>query len=233
MRVRGLPPRASELQFIDQERVWQAQKRAIFTFEDEPLIAGVDVSGGGAAWNVVRFRRGNDARSVAPIRIPGEHTRNDRGAFVGILSQILSRSGEDRVSMMFIDSAFGAPYVERLQTLGFRDRVMEVNFGGSSPDRHQANMRAHMWHRVKEWLLTGAIPEKDTVLEIGLTGPGFHINRQDQLVIESKQDMAKRGVASPDDADALALTFALQIAPTRPERDYYRYEGTSPYGWKR
>ena len=52
-------PRASELQFIDQERIWQA-----------PLIAAVDVSGGGAAWNVIRFRRGSDARSVPPSRIP-------------------------------------------------------------------------------------------------------------------------------------------------------------------
>jgi hypothetical protein len=51
------------------------------------------------------------------------------------------------------------------------------------------------------------------MLEVGLTGPGFHINRQNRLVIESKQDMAKRGVASPDDADALALTFAHRLAP--------------------
>jgi hypothetical protein len=34
----------------------------------------------------------------------------------------------------------------------------------------------------------------------------------DKLVIESKAEMAKRGVASPDDADALALTFACSVA---------------------
>jgi hypothetical protein len=39
---------------------------------DEPLIAGIDVSGGGAAWNVIRFRRGLDGRSLPPIRIPGK-----------------------------------------------------------------------------------------------------------------------------------------------------------------
>jgi len=43
--------------------------------------------------------------------------------------------------MMFIDSAFGAPYVERLRMLGYEDRVIEVNFGSQSPDRHQANQR--------------------------------------------------------------------------------------------
>jgi len=64
VRVRGLPPRASELQFIDQERVWAAQKRTVSTLPHEPLITGVDVSGGGAAWNVVRFWRGLDARTL-------------------------------------------------------------------------------------------------------------------------------------------------------------------------
>jgi len=44
-------------------------------------------------------------------------------------------------AMMFIDSAFGSPYVERLRMLGYEDRVMEVNFGSQSPDRHQANQR--------------------------------------------------------------------------------------------
>lgn len=39
-----------------------------------------------------------------------------------------------------------------------------------------------------------------------------------KLVIESKQDMASRGMASPDDADALALTFAHPVEPPRPPR---------------
>jgi phage terminase large subunit len=41
-----------------------------------------------------------------------------------------------------------------------------------------------------------------------LAGPGYHINRSNLLVLESKADMQKRGQASPDDGDALALTFA-------------------------
>jgi phage terminase large subunit len=97
--------------------------------------------------------------------------------------------------------------------LGYEDRVMEVNFGSQSPDRHQANQRAYMWNRLKEWLLTGCIPDSGTKLELDLTGPGFHINRHNQLVIELKQDIMKRGVASPDDADALALTFARPVEP--------------------
>ena len=115
---------------------------------------------------------------------------------------------------MFIDSAFGAPYVERLHVMGFKN-VVEVRFGSESLDRHQANLRAYMWSRMKDWLMTGVIQTKDTKLELDLTGPGFHINKQDKLVIESKEGMQKRGLDSPDDGDALALTFAAHVAPAK------------------
>lgn len=229
VRVRGLAPRASELQFIDQDRVWQAQNRALpAVFPDEPLIAGVDVSDGGAAWNVVRFRRGADARTIPPIRIPGEKVRNDRSAFLAKLADVLDGTHDGfRVAAMFIDSAFGAPYVERLKNMGYRN-VIEVRFGAPSLDRHQANLRAYMWSKAKEWLSSGAIDGKDTKLETDLTSPGYHINRQDELVIESKEDMAKRGIASPDDGDALALTFAAPVGPGVKKR---RPSGETPREW--
>jgi hypothetical protein len=236
VRVRGIAPRAGELQFIDQERVWNAQQRAASSFPDDPLIAGFDVAGrvgmfnlpaargdggdpgirrreshGSGAWNVITFRRGLDARSIPPVRIPGEATR-DRSVMLAKLTEILSdKRPERKVAMMFVDSAFGAPYVERLRAMGY-DNVHEVSFGAPSPDRHQANMRAYMWNRMKDWLLHGAIPA-DITLETDLTGPGYHLNRSEQLVIESKQDMVKRGVASPDYADALCLSFAAHIPP--------------------
>jgi hypothetical protein len=45
-----------------------------------------------------------------------------------------------------------------------------------------------------------------------LAAPGYHLNRRDKIVLESKESMAKRNVASPDDGDALALTFAQPVA---------------------
>jgi hypothetical protein len=216
VRVRGLPPRASELQFIGQDRVWAAQKRPITALPNEPLLVGVDVSDGGKAWNVIRFRRGMDARSINPIRIPGEAVRNDRGMLLAKLADVLEQEYDgQRVEHMFFDSAFGAPYVERLHRMGHHN-VTEVRFGATSPDTHQANMRAYMWAGMKDWLSLAAIDEKDQRLETDLTAPGYHIDRQDRLVIESKEDMAKRGVDSPDDGDALALTFAMQIRPRKP-----------------
>src|SRR5713101_2924535 len=77
-------------------------------------------------------------------------------------------------------------------------------------------MRAYMWDRMKDCLLKGAI-EKDEKMATDLAGPGYHINRSNLLVLESKADMQKRGQASPDDGDALALTFAQTVAPAEVE----------------
>ena len=85
--MRGL----HELQFIDRERINQV--RVPQCLDDDPLVCGVDVSGGGAAWSVAAFRRGGDARSIPRIRIPGEHTR-DRNVLVDRLAEILN-AGRD------------------------------------------------------------------------------------------------------------------------------------------
>ena len=229
VRVLGKPPQASDLQFIDGARVLVAQQRKLpDTFGDEPLIVGVDVSDGGSAWNVCRFRVGNDARTIPPVRVPGAKVRDDRGPFLAKLADILSTEHlGKRVDMMFVDSAFGAPYVERLKAMGFKN-VQEVRFGSESLDVHQANRRAYMWDRLKEWLgASGCIERTDERLEIDLTGPGYHLNRKDQLVIESKEDMQKRGVDSPDDGDALALTFASPVGKYKKPAP----RGSTPSAW--
>src|SRR5262249_44123316 len=142
------------------------------------LVAGFDVSGRASmfsvsgtrgdgnntrevgrsgAWNVIWFRRGLDARTIPPIRIPGEQT-TDRNVMLAKLTEILNdKRPERKVSAMFIDAGFGSPYCERLRAMGY-DNVREVSFGSPSPDRHQANMRAYMWNKLKDWLQKGAIP---------------------------------------------------------------------------
>jgi hypothetical protein len=170
VRVLGLPPKASELQYIDFDRIEAARKRTVEVLDDEPLVAGFDVSGGGSAWNVIWFRRGLDARSIPPIRIPGEHGR-DRAVLIGIAAEVMrDRTRGKHVAAMFVDSAFGAPIVERLHTLGY-DNVHEINFGGPSADFHMANCRAYMWAKTKDWLLKGAIPnEEEDFAPARLTG---------------------------------------------------------------
>ena len=149
---------------------------------------------------------------------------------VGKLAEILKDQRPTRkVAAMFIDMAFGSPIYERLRALGFNN-VFEVNFGLThTPDRAKANMRAYMWDRMKDWLLTGAI-ETDEKMATDLAGPGYHINRSNLLVLESKADMQKRGQASPDDGDALALTFAQAVAPAEVEEHDEDEEIIGGYG---
>jgi hypothetical protein len=210
VRVLGFPPSASELQYIDKGRVTLARKRTQQALPDEPLIAGFDVSGGGKAWNVIRFRRGLDGRALPPIRIPGEHDP-DRSQRIGVCAELLrDRRPGHQLAALFIDSAFGAAIAVRLRSLGF-EHVYEVNFGGASPDAHYLNMRAFMWGKAKDWLLLGSLPDEDGLCE-QLTLPGYHLNQSGKLVIESKADIQARGETSPDDADALCLTFAQPVA---------------------
>lgn len=227
VRVRGLPPSADESQYIELERIQGAQRRAVLNIGDEPLIAGVDVSGGGAAWTVCRFRKGLDAR-FPPIRISGEKSR-DRNHVVDVLAERLSQGD---ITAMFIDTAFGAAVVERLRMLGYK-QVHEVNFGAESPDPTCANMRACMWKRGKDWLPKGAIDKMDHRLATDFGAPGYHLNQKNKLVLESKESMQKRGVASPDDGDAHMLTFAqaVKVGARRPEPGHGRQLPTGEMAW--
>lgn len=229
VRVLGKPPNASDAQFIDQLRVTEAQKRSVVVFPDEPLVAGADLAWGGSDDNVIRFRRGLDARTLPPIRIKGEFTR-DPAILTNRLADVLTREyNGSKVAMLFLDSAgIAGPIGARLRAMGHKN-VQEVNFGADSPDPKFRYMRDFMWGQMKEWLLQGAI-DKHPELEADLTGPGVRPNERQKVWLEAKETMKKRGVDSPDDADALALTFA---APVMPKKGNEGLAGrrSKPWGW--
>jgi hypothetical protein len=212
VRVKGRPPNATDAQFIDQRRVQEAQKRQVVVMPDEPLVAGVDFAWGGSDDNVVRFRRGLDARSIRSIRVKGEFTR-DPGVMTTRLTDVLNNTYDgQRISMLFLDSAgIAGPIGARLRALGHRN-VQEVNFGADSPDVKFRYFRDYMWGQMKDWLLNAAIDDHPE-LEADLVGPGMRPDPRQRVWLESKEDRKKRGVDSPDDGDALALTFAAKIAP--------------------
>lgn len=219
VRVRGLPPRAGDLQFIDSDRVTAAQKREAYHLVDDPLILGVDVSRGGLDDCCLCFRIGRNARCFRAIRISGEDAK-DNMVFAAKVAQVLDGTYEDpihghmrKIDMAFIDgTGVGGPTCDRLRQLGYAKQVTEVQFGAAAPDKHFANMRAYIWSQLRDWLMYGAIPD-DSALETDLTGPGFKHDAQDRLVLESKEAMKKRGLDSPDQADATALTFSLPVRP--------------------
>jgi hypothetical protein len=221
VRVRGLPPNAAELQYVDSQRVLAAQTRGVVELPDTPLVAGCDLAWGGSDDNVIRFRRGMDGRSIPPIRIKGEFTR-DPAVLTAKLAQVLTtKYGGRHVAMLFLDSAgIAGPIAERLRQQGHRN-LQEVNFGADSPDPKYRYMRDFMWGEMKQWLLTGAI-EKSQDLEVDLTSPGTRPNARQLVWLESKQDMKKRGVDSPDDGDALALTFASPVSTGNELPDFGR-----------
>lgn len=73
------------------------------------------------------------------------------------------------------------------------------------------NLRAFMWGEMREWLKRSSIPvDHDLKSELTSVRYGY---RGGSLLLESKDDMRKRGVKSPNKADALALTFASPKAP--------------------
>lgn len=214
VRVLGQAPRASDLQFIDSERIQKARERAVIVLDDEALVAGCDLAWGGSDSNVIRFRRGRDAASIPPIRIPGELTR-DPAILTTRLAEILTKTWNGhQVAMLFLDSAGIAGAIgTRLRQLGHTN-VTEVNFGADSPDKKCRFFRDYMWWLMKEWLITASI-DKDKQLERDLAAPGIREDRFQRVWLESKADMKKRGVSSPDDGDALALTFAQTVKPKR------------------
>lgn len=230
VRVRGLPPRASDLQFISQSVVTEARLRKVLALEDEPLVVGLDMARGGSDECVFRFRRGPDGRSIPPVRVPGEQAR-DSMKLVTLAADILGRAYDGRkVAAMFVDAtggSVGGPVADRLRQLGHHN-VFDVQFGGESPDATYANMRAYMWGKMRDWLATRGAIDATPGLETDLTGPGYKHDKRDRILLESKEEMKKRGLDSPDDGDALALTFAQVVPPPRVQAPASRPQS---WGW--
>ena len=158
--VLGLPPSASELQYIDKKRIDEARKRVQQALANEPLIAGFDVSGGGKAWNVIRFRRGLDGNLWHGADThPRRKRRQSRVQRLGHLRRAIARP-KTRTE--------AGSVVRGIQPLALRSplafvisgftNVFEVNSGGESPDIHCLNMRSFAtWMKGKEWLLLGGL----------------------------------------------------------------------------
>ena len=211
VRVKGEFPRASSTQFIPTDTVEAAVERIPLqrSQNQAPLVLGLDVARFGADESVLIARRGRDARSI-----PLTAWRNiDTMQLAGEVSQIIRNLNPDAV---FVDEGgVGGGVVDRLRQLNYG--VTGVNFG-SKPDgpvngELVANKRAEMWAKCREWLRGEVSMQPDPTLQDDLTGVEYGFNARNEIQLERKEDMAKRGLASPDRGDALALTFAHDVAP--------------------
>lgn len=226
VRVLGRPPRQAEGQFISHELVEHAMNNTVALFDRWPLVLGVDVARQGQDRSVILPRRGN----IVSNRI---HT------FQGLtLKQLAHKVAEEiafyreemgvEVAGVFIEGggSIGWGVIEELWELGY-EQVQDVNPGSrsSEPDRF-ANKRCEMWGLMREWLETRAVrlPRSQALLD-DLIGVKQKADAAMLLRLESKDEMRRRGIRSPDVGDALALTFAAPVS-LRPVQQVDKYGHT-------
>ena len=75
-----------------------------------------------------------------------------------------------------------------------------------------------MWGFLKDWCKVGCLPD-DRDLAADLTALEYGYDAANALQLERKQDMRRRGLASPDDGDVLALTFVYPVAQRSDDDD--------------
>ena len=221
VRVRGMFPAAGSLQFIPTSLVEEAQHREVTEDRYAPLVIGVDVARFGDNESVIWPRIGNDCRTWPPRRFQGLDTVQLVGKVIECLREFKSL-GMD-CSGLFVDGGgVGGGVIDQLRALNYNP--IEIHFGGKATNgqtyRYKSDER---WGTLKDALPKLCLPANNqpggvdlkadlTQREYGYTLMGNKIN------LETKKDMVKRGIKSPDLADALALTFAQQVAiRARPE----------------
>lgn len=163
------------------------------------VVVGVDVARYGGDESVAIVRRGHYVADIVTWR--GNDTMFTAGRVGAIARQWNARSiNVDEIGI-------GAGVLDRLREDGFP--AVGINVGEAAWDsEHYANRRAEIFFALQERFKTGEIslPEDSTLLA-QLTSLKFVYTPQGKLKIESKEDMRKRGLPSPDRADALALAF--------------------------
>lgn len=233
VRIKGEFPRAGSMQFIPGDLVDEAMARKPAAYMWEPLIMGVDVARFGDDQSVIAFRRGRDACSVSWRKYRGVDTMTLAG-------EIARLADQEKVDAIFVDGiGIGAGVVDRLRQL--HRTVFDVQSGGKPSGLYfdepikVKNKRVEMWAQVRQWLRIGAIPD-DMELEADLTGIEYGYDADNAMQLERVEDMKKRGLASPDCATALALTFAEPVAPKSEDTSLMRQKQReaqqeyNPYG---
>jgi hypothetical protein len=184
-----------------------------------PLIVGVDPSRYGKDRFSIAWRRG---RVVTQVKRK-EKVETTEAAFW--IKRIIDTDAPTKV---FIDAGGGGAQIyDVVISFGEKyDNIMElINFGGEPEEAYETlddgsqrpgpkNRRAEMWMRSNAWLKQpgGADIPDEGVLQSDATAPGYKYDiRTQHLVLESKEQMRARKVRSPDDWDAIALTFASVV----------------------
>ena len=215
VEVFGEFPSASDDQFIGSDIVDEAMIRDKYKDLSAPIILGVDPARFGADSTVIAVRQGRDI--IAIKRYKGDDTMETVGRIIECMEEYKP------VLVNIDEGGLGAGVVDRMKEQ--RYKVKGVNFANKSKNMMMyGNKRAEMWGDMREWLRSASIP-KDRTLKTDLISPLMKPDSKGAIFLESKKDMKARGLASPDAADAIALTFAYPVAhreyvDKRPIRSY-------------
>ena len=202
VEVYGQFPSEGDDQFIASNLVDDAMKRPKHKDATAPITIGVDPARFGSDATVIAVRQGRDI--VALKRHRGADTME-------VVGHVIDAIEEYKPALVCIDEGgLGAGVVDRLKEQ--RYKIRGVNFGSKAKNQIMwGNKRAEMWGAVRDWLKDASIPD-DRFLKTDLIGPRTKPDSKGTLFLESKKDMKARGLASPDAADAIALTFAFPVA---------------------
>jgi hypothetical protein len=202
VEVYGQFPSAGDDQFIGANTVDEAMKRVKYQDLSAPIVIGVDPARFGADATVIAVRQGRDIVKI--IRHRGDDTMT-------VVGHVIEAIEEYKPTLVVIDEGgLGAGIVDRLKEQ--RYKIKGINFGNKSKNPIMyGNMRAQMWGDMREWLKTASIPN-DRFLKTDLISPMMKPDSRGTIFLESKKDMKSRGLASPDAADAIAVTFAFPVA---------------------
>ena len=221
VRVLGNFPPSEEDTVIPVATIEHAMANTIKVHEDTMAIWGLDVARQGGDSSVLCKRQG-------PVVHPLTVWRNlDLMQLTGaVKADYDSTPPSKRPIEIIVDSnGFGAGVLDRLRELGLPARGLNVSERAMAKATY-LNMRAELWFKAKQWLegMDVSLP-KDDALYAELAAPRYHFTSSGKIQVESKEAMKKRGVRSPDRADALCLALAADFTTMA-------YGTSSSSGWR-
>lgn len=234
VRVLGEFPRADDDTVVPFELIESARQRDLVVRPGLEVVWGLDVARFGDARNVLVKR---NARAVLPDLQVWEGV--DLMASAGRVKLEWDKTPpSERPTEILVDViGYGAAVVDRLVELKLPVRGVNVAETSAWSDRYR-NLRAELWFKAREWLNRRDVSlptnPKDPrspieVLAQELAQPRYSVTSSGKLMVESKQDMKRRGLKSPDVADALILTFASEPAAVVNQE---RIQGWGHVAWR-
>jgi hypothetical protein len=205
IRVLGEFPKSDEDTVIPMELLDLAMNRDVEASPYAPLVWGLDVARFGSDRSALCKRRGNAV--TEPIKTWKNLDLMQLTGAVVAEYEILPPS--ERPTEILVDSiGLGAGVVDRLRELNLPARGINVSESPAMGTTYR-NLKAELWYKAKSWLEARdcRLP-KDELLIAELATVRYSFTSNGKIQIEGKDEIRKRGLASPDKADAFCLTFA-------------------------